>query len=73
MLKFKTKSDKAVPFPAEHVKRLIIKRVLSLASQNKDKINFEKVNLENVNFISSFMFFLKQNFSGYIIFQRENY
>lgn len=48
MLKFKNKSDKAGPCTVELVKRLIIKRVLSLANQNKEKVNLEKVNLENV-------------------------
>ena len=46
-LKFKNISEK--PVPAEHLKKLILKRVLDRAKENPElQIDFDKVSLENV-------------------------
>ena len=60
VLKFKNISEK--PVPAEHLKKLILKRVLDRAKENPElQIDFDKVSLENVIFKQKKLNFNKIN------------
>ena len=63
VLKFKNISEK--PVPAEHLKKLILKRVLDRAKENPElQIDFDKVSLENVIFKQKKLNFNKINKKG---------